>query len=159
MEQEGRGRNPPQLCDSGPLTYNLIQPEFHIFFFFFFILRMSLKSLLCARHRAKCLKQRESDRRPALQSSGGDRHVNRQLRYGVISTMIMEIRLLSLENKLYQPTQTLKLHIISFLPNPYAIIVPYEMFPFFLTVPLISARINNTCKAPSQCSISSGSRY
>lgn len=88
----------------------------------------------------------------AIQSSGGHGHVNRQLEYSVISvisTMIMEILLPSFESMLYQPTQTLKLYIISFLPNPYAIIVPYEMFLLFILVPVIFIRINNTCKAPS----------
>lgn len=33
---------------------------------------------------------------------------------------------------------------ISFLPNPYAVTVPYEMFLFFR----LSIRIKNTCKAP-----------
>lgn len=93
--------------------------------------------------------QWRADRLLCTQTRGGRRHVNRQLQYSLISTVIMEMPLPSSQSKACQPTQTLEVHIISFLPSLYVIIVPYEMFLFRIIVPIISIGINNTSKAPS----------
>lgn len=45
--------------------------------------------------------------------------------------MITELLLSSLQTKFHQPTQTSKLHIISFLPNPAAATVPEEVLLVF----------------------------
>lgn len=93
--------------------------------------------------------QWRADRLLCTQARGGRRHVNRQLQYSLISTVIMEMPLPSSQSKARQPTQTSEVHIISFLPSLYVIIVPYEMFLFRIIGPIISNSINNTSKAPS----------